>query len=411
MGLASAYYAAQEGARVVALERFQFFNDRGASGGDSRQFRIQYNEIEISRLVLDSVPLWKELQTHTDEELLRTCGCLWFGNPHVTGAEGQINTVLGVMDQLGLDWQRAQKSDIESNYGFCNLPAAYSGFFQKDGAAINYPGTLRVLQRKAQESGRVAFRDHQNVTAIRSTQEGVYVETETDSFFAPKLILTPGPYVNEVLGLLGLQLDIVIWEMVSAFYRKTDKHSDFPTWITFDESHEDDPMLYYGFPELDWGTDGPVVKVAANYPTRLRKTMAGYDRQPDAETVGRISRWVERYMRGLDPNPLRASTCVCPLVPQPENPWTLRREMILDFLPSCVPFHENIVLYATGWAAKMIPLIGRICVDLALRGETRYDIDKLRFTEDLLVPGTVAPLQMDRKDRGFGSKNESVDCG
>lgn len=389
MGLAAAYYAAQEGARTAVLERFDFFNDRGASGGDSRQFRIQYNEIEISRLVLDSVPLWNELQSHTDEELLRTCGCLWFGNPNVTGAEGQINTVIGVMDALGLDWQRVQKAEIEAKYGFENLPANYSGFFQKDGAAINYPGTLRVLQRKAKESGLVAFRNHQNVTVIRSAQEGVYVETESETFLGRKLILTPGPYVNEVLSLLGLELDIVIWEMVSAFFRKTSETGDFPTWITFDESHEDDPMLYYGFPELDWGTDGPVVKVAANYPTRLRKTMTGYDRQPDPATVDRISRWVERYMRGLDPRPLRASTCVCPLVPQPDNPWTLRREMILDFLPSCVPFNENIVLYATGWAAKLIPLIGRICVDLALHGETPHDIEKLRFTEDLLVSSAI----------------------
>lgn len=59
--------------------------------------------------------------------------------------------------------------------------------------------------------------------------------------------------------------------------------------------------------------------------------------------------------------------------------------MILDFLPECVLFRENIVLYETGWVAKVTPLIGRICADLALHGQTQYDIEKLRFTDDVLI--------------------------
>lgn len=384
MGLAAAYYAAKENLDVLVLEQFDFMNRQGASGGDSRQFRIQYNEREISQLVLDSVPLWNELQSHTDEVLLQKADCVWFGDPNVTGAEGQINTVVEVMRELKLPFRNVNKAEIEAQYHFSNLPDAYSGFVQPDGAAINYPATLRTLLRNAREFGRVELKEQQKVTAIISELGGVQVRTATDNFSGSKLIIAPGPYVNEVLALLGIQMDIVIWEMISAYFRKTDPDIDYPTWINFDDAKGDDPFLYYGFPELDWGNQGKLVKVAANYPTYLHRDLKSYTMQPDATTVQRIANWVRRFMPGLDPQPLFPSSCVCALVPQPGNPLTLRRELVLDFAPENVPHRENIVIYATGWAAKIIPLIGKICVDLTLRKTTSYDIEKLRFTPDLL---------------------------
>ena len=39
-----------------------------------------------------------------------------------------------------------------------------------------------------------------------------------------------------------------------------------------------------------------------------------------------------------------------------------------------MPNHENIVLYATGWAAKFTPFLGKIMSDLVLDGHTDFDI-------------------------------------
>ncbi len=384
IGLAAAYYGAKAQKRVLVLERFGFFNDRGASGGESRQFRIQYNEKEIAQLVLDSLPLWTELQAQTAEELLHTAGCLWFGNPHVTGAEGQIATVLKVMQELKLPYRLVDQCDLEQRYGFKSVPSSYSGFFQPDGAAINYPALLRVLYRQAQASGLVTLLAQQPVIAIQPTAAGVTVTTNNATYHGTKLIIAAGPYVNEVLGLLDLRLHIGIWEMVSAYFRRVDPTVDFPTWINFDAAQGDDPMLYYGFPALDWAKSRDYVKVAANYPVQIHHDLRTYHRQPDPQVIANISRWVGRFMPGLDPAPHDPSTCICAIVPEANNPYALKRELILDFAPPCVPHHQNIVIYATGWAAKIVPLIGKICVDLAVRGTTPHDITKLQFTEDLL---------------------------
>ena len=44
-----------------------------------------------------------------------------------------------------------------------------------------------------------------------------------------------------------------------------------------------------------------------------------------------------------------------------------------------VPHHEDIVVYATGWAGKFVPLMGRILTDLALDGHTPFDISHFQL--------------------------------
>jgi len=48
--------------------------------------------------------------------------------------------------------------------------------------------------------------------------------------------------------------------------------------------------------------------------------------------------------------------------------------MILDFAPAFIPNREDIIVFATGWAAKFTPLVGRILADLAIDGKTSFDI-------------------------------------
>jgi glycine/D-amino acid oxidase-like deaminating enzyme len=384
IGLAAAHYASREGKRVLVLERFDFFNDRGASSGAERQFRVQYNDREISQLVLASIPLWKKLESEYSVELLKTVGCLWFGNPKVTGAEGQIEAVTQVMRELDIPYEPLRCREIEDRFGFNDLPSAYSGFFQPHGAAIHVQATLRTLYRSCVERG-VTLERRIAVRRIEPKPEGITVETDQGSYHGGKLVVAAGPYVNQVLSLLGIQLDLVIWEMVGAYFRQTNPAVTFPTWISFDEPSGDDPMLYYGFPETDWAHSDRYVRVAANYPVRTFRDIVEYKRVAAPQCVKQIRNWVHRHMKGLDPEPHFASTCICALVTDPENEWGLRREIITDFAPLSVPHHRNIVICASGWNYKIVPLLGKICVDLALRGASPYDLSKLRLSADVMA--------------------------
>lgn len=95
-------------------------------------------------------------------------------------------------------------------------------------------------------------------------------------------------------------------------------------------------------------------------------------------------------MTGLDTEACFTSTCLIALSKIPN------KELIIDFAPSYVPNHEDIVVYATGWAAKFTPLLGKILSDMALDGKSDYDISNFqlgyKFFRALQTDNQILPL-------------------
>ncbi|MET1076379.1 MAG: FAD-dependent oxidoreductase [Umezawaea sp.] len=385
VGLAAAREAARRGVSAVVLDRRAFLHDDTASGGTSRQFRIQYDDPAVSRLVLASLPLWERLQEETAEELNTRTGCLWFGDPRAPGAEGRIDAVLRVMAQLDVPFERLTAHEVTRRFGFTGIPAWWTGFLQPDGAATNVKAALRAFRRAAGDSPHVVLRPGERVTAIRAGAGGVRVETDTGTtVHAARLVVAAGPETNSVLRLLGFELDITTWTTASAYFRTTSSAADLPTWIDFQASTDADPGLYYGFPELSWERPG-FVRVGANYPSRVRREPDERPGPPDPRDVARIGDWVRGHMPWLDPTPVDASACTCALFTRPDEPGRLARELLVDFAPE----HPDVVVCATGWVFKIAPLLGAICVDLALEGRTDHDITSAALRPDLWRPTAI----------------------
>ncbi|WP_326949121.1 FAD-dependent oxidoreductase [Amycolatopsis sp. NBC_01307] len=384
VGLATAHAAAKRGSTALVLEKREFFHDETASGGTSRQFRLQYDDPAVSRLVLASRPLWAELQERTTEDLATRTGCLWFGDPHAPGAEGQIDAVLAVMTELDLPFDRLTAADVTRRFGFAGIPDWWTGFFQPDGAATNVKATLRAFHRAAAASGRVALRRGQEVVAIHTGDGGVRVETAAgDSFHGAKLVIAAGPETNAVLRLLGFELATTTWTMVSAWFRTREPASELPTWITFQAPRTGDPGLYYGFPELAWDRPG-FVRVGVNHPAAVSAEPPSR-REVDPRVVAQMGRWVGEHLPWLDPAPVDASACLCGLLTRSEQPGALARELVVDFAPGL----RDVVVCATGWVFKIAPLLGEVCADLALDGRTAHDIAPGALHPDLWRAGAL----------------------
>ncbi|HEU5107512.1 MAG TPA: FAD-dependent oxidoreductase, partial [Micromonosporaceae bacterium] len=80
VGLAAAWVAAAEGRSVVVLERDRLFHDRGSSGGAQRQWRVQYDNEALARLVLAAAPRWQRVEEAIDRPLVHRTGSVWFGD-------------------------------------------------------------------------------------------------------------------------------------------------------------------------------------------------------------------------------------------------------------------------------------------------------------------------------------------
>jgi len=367
IGLSAAYHLSKSKARTLVLEQFNFFNQLGSSAGVSRQFRIPYPEEYMVKLVKQSIPFWDELQSLTPVQLRDKVGTLWFGDPNVHSTEGNIGQAEKALKAEHVPYTTLNAAEIEREYHFKNLPRTYTGLFQADGASIDLKATIKTLYDWNLASPLVTMKDEAPVTRIEQKEKKFEVTCPLGTFVAEKLVITPGPYVDSVINLLGFTIQATYWNMASAFYKKTKADIQYPTWFVFQNPVGENGNQFYGFPEVDWNYPG-YIRVASDFVIQPLNSPGQRTLVPNPKELAFTAAWVKQHMTGLDPDPHFTSVCLVALSKIPN------KELIVDFAPPYVPNHKNIVLYATGWAGKFVPLLGKILSDLALNGHTPFDI-------------------------------------
>ncbi|MEQ6899520.1 FAD-dependent oxidoreductase [Nocardioides sp. YIM 152588] len=353
-GLSTAYHAGKNGLRTLVLERFGVLNDSGSSAGASRQFRLQYAQQYMAELSLASQSFWADLQGFTQKTLITQCGSLWFGDPALSSQEGGIQAAEKVMDTLRIPYTKLDAAQIEAAFPFTDLPSDYAGFFQASGGIIDLKATEEACYDAALATGRVDIHEYEPVTGISEQADGsLTVTTGRGDYGAAKLAVCAGAYANDVLAHLGLSAGITIWQMSSAYFRKSDPDLRLPTWFVFQDPSAS--ALFYGFPEVDWAHPG-YARVATDFPDAILTDPGQRTFVPSPTSLGLDSRWVAEHMVGLDPTPRFTSTCLIALAEDST------RELLLDYTPAWGTPHPNIVTYTAGWAAKYLPILGDMIV-------------------------------------------------
>jgi glycine/D-amino acid oxidase-like deaminating enzyme len=371
LGLSTAYHLGKRNVKVLLLEQFTFLNQLGSSAGISRQFRIPYPEEYMVKLVIQSIPFWDELQSLTPLTLLHKVGTLWFGDPTVHTSEGNINEAKKAMDALRVTYQTLNPADLRERFRFRNLPETYSGIFQAEGASINLKAAIETLIRWNEICPHLTMKSQAPVSGITQNSNKFSVTTPLGSFLARKLILTPGPFSNSVFHLLDFHVAATYWNLTSAYYRISHPQIAYPTWFVFQVPSGRNGNEFYGFPEVPWDHPG-YIRVASDFVVKPILSPGQRTFVPNAEELAFTSAFVREHMSDLHPVPEFTSTCLVALSKIPN------KELLIDFAPPHVPNRENIVLCATGWAAKFVPIIGRILCDLALDGRTEFDISQFQ---------------------------------
>jgi glycine/D-amino acid oxidase-like deaminating enzyme len=371
IGLSTAYHLSKRNTRTLVLEQFTFFNQLGSSAGVSRQFRMPYPEEYMVKLVKQSIPFWDELQSLTPVPLMDKVGTLWFGDPKVHSTEGNIEQAEKALKAENVPYTVLSAAEIEQEYHFKNLPSTYTGLFQSDGASIDLKATMQTLYNWNLASPFVTMKDEAPVTRIGRQQNKFEVTTPLGTFVSEKVIIVPGPYVNSVINLLDFHITATYWNMASAFYKCSGPDIQYPTWFVFQNSDGDNGNEFYGFPEVSWNYPG-YVRVASDFVIQPLTSPAQRSLVPNPQELAYTAAWVKDHMTGLDPIPQFTSTCLVALSKIPN------KELLIDFAPPSVANCKDIVIYATGWAGKFVPLLGKILTDLALDGHTPFDISHFK---------------------------------
>jgi glycine/D-amino acid oxidase-like deaminating enzyme len=387
VGLAAAHECSRAGRSTLLLERATFGHDRSSSKGATRLFRVLYAREHAARLAQAALRLWHDLEERAGVRLLDRTGILFYGVDGPETREGHLAACERVMEALKIPCRRHEGRDLERAFpALARMAPQWTGFFESEGAVIHAGRTLEVLARLAREQG-AHLREETAVTGLRPRRDGRGVEVVVgeETVLAHRLILAPGPFANEVLAHLSLSLDLEIWQMTYAHFRVEPIESlepvgsggsDSPLWFHFGPEENGRPLTYYGFPS-DPRTGR--VKAGADYTFRTASDPRELDLQPDPRILERVSGFLARHLRGVDPEPRDPRACL----------YTMTRdfEPVLDFVPGSRS-RRDVVLFAggSGGAFKFAPLLGRALFELACEGKSRYDLRPWFFGRPAVRP-------------------------
>ncbi|WP_231748240.1 FAD-dependent oxidoreductase [Burkholderia sp. ABCPW 14] len=396
LGLASAYYATSRGLSTLIVDQYGVRNDVNSSKGVERMFRLMQDNESEARLAEASLALWTEIQHATGTRLLAMDDLLFFGHrdaPMTT--EGNVAQVRKTMDGMGMPYEYLDSpAAIHRRFPIFNLaalPDDYVGLVQAASASINVQTASRTFLLGAKRTGRLHVLDGHTVANVDHRRHGddctytLHAERDGASMtvHGRHLIACPGVWADSVLRGLGLKQSRrwKIWQMNYAYWELKADHPRMPIWFEFGNIDASDRGTFYGFPSLDFSPAmHNLVKMSADYtydvfdePSAIRSTVSDRLMRELTEHLGRL---IDPDI--IDPDIIdaghyqHAGTCLYSM--SPDGKLVIGR---IPMEPGGKSYHAraSMCVMESGRAFKYAPLFGRVLVELAVDGHSRYQSD------------------------------------
>jgi sarcosine oxidase len=352
MGAATAYAISRmTEKRILLLDRYGVGNEYCSSNDVNRVFRYAYgNDQYYTKMAIESLRLWREIEKETSQELLIPAGLLM-----LEGEDEHANkfneSSFKTLTKLGLGAEIYEGPELKKHFPQFQ---ANMGFFDPHGGVLLASKSLKTFASQAGAHGVRIL--EKRVTRIRD-KAGVEIETsDGETIRARKLVVTVGPWTDSFLrdGLTRItptrqQLIYLRPSQGLEIFRP----NSCPVFFT---DH------HYGLPAA--GIDG--VKISNKElidpvdPETARRSV-------DQGQIEQCRDACRKFVPDLAEGDV-VQTKVC-LYDMTEN---------ADFVIDRDPDHQDIV-YGYGFSGhgfKFAPLIGRLLAELVLDLEPSFDLSR-----------------------------------
>lgn len=385
MGSSAAYYASKAGKRVLLLEQFELLHAKGSSHGRSRIFRVAYPNGVYTKLCLESLALWHDIEKEAGGvTLIEMTGELDFAQER----NADLVQLEATLAQHDVAFETLTGAQANARFPGFSLNESDYAVFNSHAGVLNPDLAMATLQSLAQKQGAV-IRGNSKVTGIFTSGEeeelAVIELADGASISAHQCIVTSGAWTTSVLKNAPTSLKIQPIATYGTYWKCTNeevyKPANFPVFINYENE------FMYGLPMMD-PKEG--VKICRHDgPNVDPDTRAGVE-QP-AELAARLRTYVAKHFPHVDASaPSKTDHCMYSM--------TADENFIIDFLPvgaspmtaSQGTATKNVVVGAgfSGHGAKMTPVIGKILAELALKGKTEHNIELFRVSRAEVTEAT-----------------------
>lgn len=295
MGLATAWQLSRDEQRVLLLERFELFHQRGASHGATRNANNAYEEKHSLDLFDLAFAQYRELEEASGETLLTLTGLVSHGD------QRRVRNTHAALTARGARTELIPAEEAELRWPGMRFEG--EALLTHDAGRIQAARVLVSLANEARRNG-AELRDRHRVLELDEQPEGVVVsalspEGGLEYFSAPSAIVTAGAWASQLLG--GVVEDmprLTVTEEHPAHFRVRPQFAEYESkWPSFNHFRPDDavpPAPVYGML-----TPGEGVKVGFH----CVGPVIGPDARAFAGTEGRraeLRAYVDEWLPGLD---------------------------------------------------------------------------------------------------------------
>jgi monomeric sarcosine oxidase len=361
LGSAAAYWLSRTaGDGVVCLEQYQPGHELGASEDHSRIIRLAYHAERYTAFAKLAYEAWAIVEDESGVPLVHRTGSVDIARPGTDGG-AILEAFARAMSMHDVAFERLDAAELMRRFPQFDIADDYQALYQADGGILDIRRACAVNLALARAHGATVVPEA-GVRAIRSTEDGVEIDSAAGTIRAERAVLCTGAWTPALLRGMGVDLPIRLTHEQVTYFATTQlarfAPDRFPIWLWHGE-HE-----YYGFPV--YGEVG--TKAARENLDGPQVDMATWDRVPDAEQQADVMRFCESILPGFTGPVLRTRACVYDMPPD--------RDFILDQVPG----HPRLTMaLGAGHAAKFAAVIGRILSELVLTGETRDPIEPFRI--------------------------------
>jgi sarcosine oxidase len=287
MGSATAWRLAGSGHSVVLLDQFEVGHKRGSSHGASRIFRFSYDDPEYVGMAMEALPLWRDLERESGQEILTTLGGLDLGE--------DLTPNISALRSCGARFDLLSGSQAMTRFPDLSLPSNGQILFQPDGGIVAADRAVRAFAEVAARRG-VELRERSPVVEVQVAGERAEIRTQEETYVATAVVVTAGAWAKGLLTGAGIDLPVSPSRETVAYFR-VERELGLPTVVDWGNP------LVYALP-----SPGQGVKVGVHH--------GGPDTDPDkegvvsVETVEVVSEWVRDHYRTADTTPHLAETCL-----------------------------------------------------------------------------------------------------
>ncbi|KAL4223361.1 hypothetical protein ACF0H5_016831 [Mactra antiquata] len=384
IGSAAVYWLSKiAGSGVLGIEQFELGHNNGGSQDHSRIIRMAYHDDIYTKLTPETYKAFEVAEQESGIQLVYRTGGVLLAKKNET--EEIAAKYAEAMSSHNIPYEWLKGVELKERFPQFNTDDSYVGVYQKDGGLVDAAMSNAVHVQLARGNGASFIENCPVLRLARSDDGKIKVCTPKGDFTCKKVIVTSGAWINHVVGSIGVHIPIYVTQEQVTYlatpHMKDFVKDKFPIFIYHSDSHDIYGMPIHGNTGFKIGVDAgghvvtPDTRTFVPDPVR-EKSCINFLKEVLPKSVGPI---------------LYSKTCLYTMPPD--------RNFVIDTCKN-VGFDDVIICNGAGHAYKFAGLLGKILSQLAIDGNTNYDIKPFTMNREALKDPNYKPVFF----MGTGSK-------